>query len=138
MASASSVAARLRPVASSVTAWIRALASSSAFCRRVCAASLARRNPAAIPEPRPAKEPPRAAQIDTNCSPPPDLVAVGALPQAQAPGRRRLAGLGAVAGPDDRRQVPRPLATKAHVDDGADDRAHHLVAEGVGRDLEPQ
>ena len=60
------------------------------------------------------------------------------LPERQAIGRGDLAGGGPIRGGEHRRQVAGGVLAGADVDERADDRAHHLVAEGVGPDLEAQ
>src|SRR5437879_1958902 len=60
------------------------------------------------------------------------------LPEAEAVGRRRLAGRCPIAGPQDGGHVAGPLLAPAHLDHGADQRADHLVAEGAGLDLEAE
>ena len=56
--------------------------------------------------------------------------------QRQALGWSGLGGLAAVGRPQDVEHVRGALASPAHVDKGPDQRADHLVAEGVGLDLE--
>src|SRR5256885_15152920 len=60
------------------------------------------------------------------------------VPQAKTMGWGKLPSPLAVSGPDDLGHLPRLLAARAHLHQGADHRPHHLVAEGVGLDLEPQ
>src|SRR3954464_13214451 len=106
-------------------------AVGKAFSRR------ARRTPSAgamrIARSRPSS--PRSFEIGSG---PGDAVAVTDVPQAQPVGRRRLARHAPVARAEDGRQLTGTLAAQPNLDDGADDRAHHLVAEGIGSDLKAQ
>ena len=63
---------------------------------------------------------------------------VADLPQHQAVGRGDLAGGVAVPGDEDAADVAGRDPPDADVDERADDRAHHLVAERRGPDLEAQ
>src|SRR5215211_5389830 len=60
------------------------------------------------------------------------------LLEREAVGRGRLAGGAAVPGGQDPLDLAGPAPAPAHVDEGADDGAHHLVAEGGGGDVEAQ
>ena len=63
---------------------------------------------------------------------------VADLPQHEAVGRGDLAGGLAVAGDEDAADVAGRRLAEPDVDERADDRAHHLVAERGGPDLEAQ
>ncbi len=93
--------------------------------------------PEGVPSRRPRGSSARSCPPEGDCQRP-GIASVADPPQAQAVGRSELGRRLAVARPEDVAIRPRPGAAAAHIDQRADDRAHHLVAEGVGLDVEPQ
>src|SRR5918995_3315369 len=89
---------------------------------------------------RPAKRQagPLATCCDAAAGRAPRRLRVGHRPEAEAVGRGQRRGLRPVATGEDAQQLAGVLAGEPHVDERADHAANHLVAEGVGLDLEAQ
>src|ERR687898_861027 len=68
----------------------------------------------------------------------PRRLRVGHRPETEAVGWGQRRGLRPVATGEDAQQLAGVLAGEPHVDERADHAANHLVAEGVGLDLEAQ